>query len=81
MEGSGIKQQHHHSHQQHQQQQNKINNNNRSISAINEFESDQVLKLGFWINNNNKTKTMKVTTTIYHLLSTQFLPNFKVRFL
>ena len=36
----------------------------QQISAINESESDQVLKLGFWINNNNKTKPMKTTTTI-----------------
>ena len=28
----------------------------------------------FWINNNNKSKTMKTTTTIYHLLLTQFWP-------
>ena len=43
-------------------------------------ESDQVLKQGFWT-NNNKTKTMKTTTTIDHLLLTPFWSNFKVRFL
>ena len=42
---------------------------------------DQVLKLGFCINNYNKTKTMKPTNTIYHLLLTQFSSNLKVRYL
>ena len=39
-------------------------------------EWDQLLKLG--LNNNNKTKTMKTTSTMNHLLLTQFWQNFKV---
>ena len=48
----------------------KKNNNNKSQSLMSEL--DQVLKLGFLINNNNKTKTMKTTTKIYQLFFTKF---------
>ena len=51
----------------------------QQISVINDLQFYQVLKLGFRINSNNKTKTLKTITTIYHLLLTQFWPNCKVR--
>ena len=82
---SGIKQQ---QKQQHQQQQNKSNNNNNNkyISAI----TDQILDELQIISSTETTKTTiqqrqqettTHTTTIYHLLLTEFWPNFEVGFL